>query len=111
MMFKSDKLKDNEDDEDNKPDGKITKSHDFPKTGIIFGLTPIPAGGGVPGTPLPQPSKRGFYTCCLSPQANLYRTKFIFRPTSDHWICIGFAQMPLKRICTFSVFLKYKFSF
>ncbi|XP_023348311.1 uncharacterized protein LOC111717030 isoform X2 [Eurytemora carolleeae] len=30
---KSDKLKDNEDDEDNKPDGKITKSHDFPKTG------------------------------------------------------------------------------
>ena len=59
-MFKSDKLKDNEDDEDNKPDGKITKSHDFPKTGIIFGLTPIPAGGGVPGTPSLSPQSGDF---------------------------------------------------
>jgi len=58
-MFKSDKLKDNEDDEDNKPDGKITKSHDFPKTGIIFGLTPIPAGGGGPWDPPPSALKAG----------------------------------------------------
>ena len=36
MLFKSDKPKDDKDDRDNKPDGKITKSHDFPKTGVTF---------------------------------------------------------------------------
>ena len=34
-MFKSDKPKDDEEVEEKRPDGKITKSHDFPKTGFM----------------------------------------------------------------------------
>ena len=76
-------------------------------------------------------SKGEFYIYCLS--SHLNPTKTIFRPTSGHWI-LSFiwkalnkrkqiaqflrrrfakflAQMLLKRIGKFSVFLEYKLSF
>ena len=72
--------------------------------------------------------KRDFYTNCLSPQAYCLNALYYLISTSVHWISTfysyletldlkeadctrrNFAQMPWKRICTFLVFLEFKFS-
>ena len=66
-----------------------------------------------------KPLSRSTQTYCLNALFYLSPTKSIFRPTFGHWISLLtkgsrlhnflkeiFTKMPLKRICTFSVFLK-----